>query len=347
MTNYYEPQTLRGVIKRTLPLRTFFKSRFFNNPVTFPTETVTFEFQDSTRRLAPYLNPHMPVGSVSRDGYKAVSFRPPLIGEKRVITNDTLAQKALGELPYNSGVSPDERAAKIAAQDLNELQEYIWRREEYMCARVKQDGKLIIKGEGVNDVVDYGFTNVIRPDASEYWTSSFDILGYLSDKAEELQKYGVNPDMLILGRKAANALLSNNKISKLLDNRRVELGEIKFAELEHGVVYHGRLISIGVALDLYVYSEWVPGEDNILKPIIDPETVIMQSSAERNSMLYGAVTIVNSDGQYETHMEEMTPNSWFGIDPPQKSLSLMSRPLPMPHDLKSWLVLKGVVSGAA
>lgn len=354
MTNYYEPQTLRGVIKRTLPLRTFFKSRFFNNPVTFPTETVSFEFQEGKRRLAPYVNPKLGAEAVSRDGYDVKVFMPPLVAPMRTITNDTLTQKMLGEMPYNSGVTPEERAAKIVAQDLLDLQDTIWRREEYMCARVKQDGKLAIKGRGVNQVVDYGFENIITPDAGERWTSSFDILGYLSDKAEELQKYGVNPDMLVLGKSAAKALLDNNKILKLLDNRRVELGEIKPAQLEHGVTYLGRLISIGVSLDLYTYNEWVPDESDLdenqnpkLKPIIDPETVIMQSSAEQNSMLYGAITLINNNGDYETYMEEYTPNSWFTPNPAQKFISLSSRPLPMPHDLKSWLVLKGVVSGAA
>ncbi len=346
MADYYDPQTLRGVIKKTLPVRQFFKSRFFNNTVTFPTESVKFEFQGDTRRLAPYLNSRMPVNAMSRDGYRVVTFTPPLIGAKSVITDDTLAQKLLGEMPYNSGVTPEERAAKIAAEDLSKLQNAIWRREEYMCARVKQDGKLIIKGEGVNDVVDYNFTNIFRPESTERWTSSFDILGYLGEKAKELQKNGVNPDMLILGSDATKALLDNNKVYKLLDNRRVEIGEIKPAQLEHGVVYLGRLVTIGAAFDLYTYNEWVPDENGELKPIIDPETVIMQSSTESNSMLYAAITIMSSSGQYETYMEEMTPQRWFEIDPPVQFLALKSRPLPMPHDLNSWLVLKGVVTGA-
>ena len=38
---------------------------------------------------------------------------------------------------YNSGLTPADRAAKIAAQDILDLQDTIWRREEYLCARVK------------------------------------------------------------------------------------------------------------------------------------------------------------------------------------------------------------------
>ncbi|MBR0155099.1 MAG: major capsid protein, partial [Treponema sp.] len=88
------------------------------------------------------------------------------------------------------------RAAKIAARDIMDLQETIWRREEYMCARVKQDGKLIIKGKGVNEIVDYGFENIALVDESSRWTPTFDIMGQLRDIASEMRKDGVNPDML-------------------------------------------------------------------------------------------------------------------------------------------------------
>jgi len=351
MQDYYEPKTLRGVIKKTLPLRTFFKTRFFNNPVTFPTETVSFEFQEGKRRLAPFVNPRLGSESIMRDGYEVRTYQTPLVAPNRPITLDTLMRKGLGELPYNSGVTPEERAAKIAAQDILDLQDTIWRREEQMCARVKQDGKLIIKGRGVNQTVDYGFNNIVTLAAAKRWTPTFDILGQLSEFADELHKDGVNPDMLILGRDAAKALLDNEKIQKLLDNRRIELGEIHPSELENGVTYLGRLISIGVALELYTYDEWVPDENDLdadgrpkLKPIVDPETVIMQSSRERNSMLYGAVTLIDNK-DFVTYMEEYVPYSWFTQDPPQKFLSIRSRPLPMPHDLKSWIVLKGVVTG--
>jgi hypothetical protein len=344
---------MRGVIKRTLPLRTFFKTRFFNSSVTFPTEMVSFEFQEGKRRLAPYVNPRIGSESIERDGYGVMSYRAPLIAPERTITNDTLAQKLLGEALYNSGMTPDDRAVKIAAQDIIDLQDTIYRREEYMCARVKQDGALVIKGKGVNETINYHFDNIIETSSSDKWTSTFDILGQLGVLAEDLQKWGVNPDMLILGSSAAKALMSNEKLLKLLDIRRVEMGEIRPAQLEGGVRYIGRVVTPEVTLDLYSYAEWYPDETDLdadgnpkLKPLIDPETVIMQSSEERNSMLYGLITLVDNSGNFVSYMEEYVPNSWFTQKPPQRFCSISSRPLPMPHDMKSWLVLKDVVSGS-
>jgi hypothetical protein len=272
----------------------------------------------------------------------------------RAITEDTLAQKLLGESETNSGMTPEDRAVKIAAQDIIELQDTIYRREEVMCARVKQDGYLDIRGKGVNFRVDYQFGNIIETANSDKWTPTFDILGQLGALSEELQQYGVNPDMLILGSSAAKAVLNNEKLLKLLDIRRVEMGEIRPAQLEGGVRYLGRVITPEVTLDLYSYAEWYPDETDLdakgnpkLKPLIDPETVIMQSSGERNSMLYGCITLMDkASGNFVSHMEEYVPHSWFTEDPPQRFISIKSRPLPMPHDLKGWLVLKNVVTGS-
>jgi hypothetical protein len=347
----YAPKTMRGVIKRTLPLRTFFKTRFFSNSVTFPTETVSFEFQEGKRRLAPYVNPRTGAETISRDGYDIKSWGTPLIAPKREITNDTLAQKLLGESVYNSGMTPEDRAVRIAAQDISELQETIWRREEFMCARVKQDGYLDIRGKGVDFRVNYGFDNIIELAQNEKWTPTFDILGQLGVFAEDLQKWGVNPDMLLLGSRAAKAVMSNEKLLKLLDIRRAEMGEIRPTQLEGGVRYLGRLITPEVTLDLYSYAEWYPDDTDLdaagdpkLKPLLDPDTVIMQSSEERNSMLYGIITLMDkASGTHVSYMEEYVPHSWFTEEPPQRFISIRSRPLPMPHDLRSWLVLKRVV----
>ena len=343
-TNYYDPKTLRGVIRKVEPVRSFFKSRFFSESVTFPTETVSFEFYASKRRLAPYVNPRIGSEAINRDGYDVRTFRTPLLSPSRVITNDTLAMKLLGEQPYNSGVSPDERAAKIAADDLNELLNSISRREEYMCARVKQDGKLNITGKGLNEVVDYGFTNIETCTQADQWTSSYDIIAKLKTKAAELRKNGVNPNMLILGTDAADALLDNNKVTKLLDLRSVDVGEIKPQELENGVEYIGRLSMPGLYVEIYSYNEfYYDSETDDSYPYLDVDTAILQSSHERNTMLYGAVTYIDEKSrEYVTEMNEFVPQTWSEINPPVKHISVSSRPLPMPTDLQGWAVLKDV-----
>ena len=77
--NYYDPKTLRGVIRKVQPVRTFFKSRFFAESVTFPTETVSFEFYTNQRKLAPYVNPRIGSEALNRDGYEVKTYQAPLL----------------------------------------------------------------------------------------------------------------------------------------------------------------------------------------------------------------------------------------------------------------------------
>lgn len=344
MTDFYDPKTLRGVIQKVNPVKTFFKSRFFSETVTFPTETVSFEFYANKRRLAPYSNPRLSSNVLNRDGYEVKTYHTPLISPSRVITNDTLAMKLLGEMHYNSGISPDERAAKIAANDLNELLDSIARREEFMCARVKQDGKLNITAPGLNDVLDFGFANIETTQAADKWSASYDILAKLREKASLLRKNGTNPNMLILGTNAAEAFMNNNKIMKLLDLRRVDVGEIKPAELEDGVEYLGRIAIPGLFCDIYSYNEFYYDEaSNDSLPYLDVDCAILQNARESNYMLHGAVTYIDSKtGEYVTEMNEFVPRTWSEVDPPIKHISVSSRPCPMPIDLDSWFVLKEV-----
>lgn len=342
--NYYEPKYLRGVIQKVLPLRQFFHTRFFPENVLFATETVSIEYARGTRKLAAYTSPRFGGVMDTREGYEVRTYHTPYLLPMRVITNDTLAQKVLGEQPYNSGMTPEDRAAQIAADDIMELQDRIMRREEYMCARCIQDGALEVKGPGVNDVVDYGFTGIEVTQSGDKWTAGYDLIGKLSGTAQAMRKNGTNPDMLILGSAAANAFLSNSKVSKIMDMRQVDMGAINPRDLEDGVMYIGRLAVPGFVGDIYSYDEYYTDDDGTEKPLVDPSTAVLISSRARNSMLYGAVTYIDvKTGEYVTEMNQYVPYTNYSVNPPVKEIYLASRPLPMPKDLDSWRVLKEVV----
>ena len=62
-----------------------------------------------------------------------------------------------GENLY-SGKTPNMRAAEILGRDLAELDEYISRREEAMCSEALFSGKVTVKGDGVNEVLNFWST---------------------------------------------------------------------------------------------------------------------------------------------------------------------------------------------
>ena len=340
--NYYDPKYLFGSITKIQPERLFFRNRFFSESVVFPTKNVTFEFAKNSRRLLPYATDYSGSSPVDRNPYQAKTFTAPLLSGSRTISPDTLSQKLLGESPYNSGISPEDRARDLAAQDLVDLTEALYRQEEYMCARIKQDGKLNIDSDGMSAEVDYGFTGIENVTTANKWTASYDILGKLAKMARELRKNGVNPDMLIVGSEAAEAVNLNEGVLKLRHDAFVEIPAPD--SLEDGITYVCQIKAPGVYLNVYEYDEYYEDSNGELLPLIDPKTVIMQSSRERNIMLHGAVTYLDQrTNDYVSSMSEYVPYTVSSYDPPVRKLIVSSRVLPMPRDVDSWLVLKNVI----
>ncbi len=342
--NYYEPKFLRGVIERVLPLRLFFRTRFFSEQVTFPTRTVSFEFMNDTRRLMPYAAGGKISVPVDSDGYTLRTYEPPLVSGYKSITETTLDQKLIGEQEWNSGMTPAEREQKLIARYMMELQDMIYRKEEYMCARVKQDGKLLITGKGLNAEVDYGFSKIETVKTADKWNTSADILGQLSEKANELRKDGVNPDMLIMGAKASQAFLKNEAILKLRHDMLIDIRPPLPNELENGLNYLCQIRAPGLFLNCYEYLEYYRDDaTGEALPLIDESTVILQSSQEKNMMLYGAVTYIDDNKNRISSMNEYVPYVLTIPESAERRLIVSSKPLPMPVDVDAWCVLKGVI----
>ena len=214
-----------------------------------------------------------------------------------------------------------------------------------MCARLKQDGKLSIVGEGVNDEVDYGFENIETiTKASDKWNSStsYDILGKLSRIARGLRRDGINPDMLIVGSEVAEAMSLNEGLLRLRHDEYLSIPNP--GDLENGLVYLFQIRTAGLNLKVYEYSEYYTDENGELLPVMDPGTVIMQSSRERNMMLFGRIIYLDHRTRdYVSVVGEAVPYVVAEEDPPVRKLVLSSRCLPMPRDIESWYVLKNVV----
>ena len=342
MTDYYDAKYLRAAIRKITPARQFFRHRFFADSLTFPTKTVTFEYAKSTRALLPFSDEHMPSPPVKRNPYQAMTFTAPLLSGSRTITADTLNTKLFGESPYNSGISFEERAEELAVRDLMELTDALYRQEEYMCARLKQDGKITVEGNIPSGEIEYGFTQIENVTSANKWTSTYDLLGYLTKKARELRKNGVNPDMLILGHDASEALSANEGVQKLRHDQFVDIP--KPDSLEDGISFVCRLRAPGLYLDVLEYDEYYTDRDGNLQPLIDPKTAILQSSREQNMMLHGAVVHIDQrTGGYVSEASEYVPYVVTHEDPPVRKLIVSSRTLPMPQDITSWLTLKNVI----
>ena len=152
------------------------------------------------------------------------------------------------------------------------------RREEWMAAQVLTTGQLKVKGKGVDEVIDFGFTNKINLENTKQWgKSAADPWGNLCDWKQRVSRNGfANTDMVIMGKQAANLFMADSKILDLMDKRRFDIGAMAPKELEGGLTYYGHLNLPGV--DIYGYDEvYLDDTDNTTKPLIPDNMVVMLS----------------------------------------------------------------------
>ena len=95
-------------------------------------------------------------------------------------------------------------------------------------------GQIPIIGEGLNEVIDFDFTNKETiVSAEKKWNAdTSDPLGDLERWREAVQKEGfVNCNICIMAKDVANAFVNNAKVKSVLDVRAYDLAVIKPREL--------------------------------------------------------------------------------------------------------------------
>lgn len=339
----YDPRTMMDALERMAPVHTFIKNTFFTNEETFPSKHVDVDFYKGKRRIAPFVHPKIGGTTVENRGYSTQSYEPPLVAPDKITTADDLMQRTAGE-PLYGGLTPAQRAARRIGKDLSELDEMITRREEWMAAQAVFTGKIPVVGEGLDEEIDFNFTNKVTLSGADLWSDpDSDPISDLENWVRQVRQNGfVNPDSCIMAYDAANAFINHSKVRDLLDTRRIEVGAIQPEQLPNGVTYLGRINKLG--LDIYQYDEWYLDDwtdpDNPTeKPIVPSGTVAVISTQANFSLLYAAITIVDMDTkQWATVEASRVPDTWVTKKPDRRFVQVSSKPLPVPHEVDSWYV---------
>lgn len=344
----YEPRTMMGVIRKLPPVHTFFRSTFFSREKTFVTKSVDMDYKKGARKLAPFVSREIGGKVVPNTGYTTETYTPPFIAPDRVTTIDDILDRQPGESLY-SGRTPAQRAVIQMSEDFTDLREMILRREEWMCAQAMLTGKIVVLGEGVKDTIDFRFTNLIdiSKDAKRKWKGGTVQNKYADLKAwhEKVQKEGLtNCNVCIMASDVVTEFLMDEQIRKLLDVKNYALAVIKPTQKENNVTYIGTIHELG--LDLYQYNEWyvddwTDPETPVELPMVPAGTLMMASTHAKYSMYYGAISILNQKTEkWETVAGKYVPDTFIKKRPDRRFLSLQSAPVPVPHEVDSWLVAK-------
>lgn len=344
----YEARTMGKVIQKLPPVRTFFRSTFFKHEETFVTKSVDVDFVKGSRKVAPFVSRVIGGKIVPNTGYETKTYTPPLVAPEKVTNIDDLLERRPGESIY-SGKTPAQRAVEKMAQDFIDLRAMIARREELMCCQTIYTGQIPIIGDGVNEVISFGFTNkeTITKAADKWTNEASDPIEDLKRWHETVQKTGfTNCDICVMGRDVAKAFVNHPKVQALLDVRNYNLAVIQPRQLPDGTTYIGTIHEIG--MDIYKYNEWylddwTNPEQPEDKPLVPENQLALLSSNANYSMYYGAITLIDEpNGNFRTVEGKLVPDTWTKRKPARRFLNLSSAPLCVPHDVDSWFVAQPI-----
>ena len=243
-----------------------------------------------------------------------------------------------------SGMTPAQRAAQKLMEEYATLNDATTRREEWMAVQAIMTGSIPVVGEGVNEVIDFGFTNKVTLSGDNKWGGSkADIQGNLGDWVDKVLHGGfANVDMAILGKTAKKHLFNDATIQKMLDNRRMNMGELAPRDLPNGVRYLGRLTD--PSLELYSYGEvyyddWTDPEEPATKPLVPDNQVVLISSRPNYMLAYGLCTYIDDASQmWVTAQTSRLLRSYVEHHPDRRMVELQTHPLPIPDKVDSWMV---------
>lgn len=339
----YTPRTLAEVVRTAPPIHTFLRDTFFTNVRTFVTERVDIDIVKGDRRMAAFVHPRVGGTVLKGKGYETKNYAPPLINPYDITTADQLLTRLPGEELY-SGRTPADRAAERLVEEYNRLNDAVTRREEWMCAQALTTGKIPVVGKGVNEEIDFGFTNTVTLTGTAQWgKSAADIIGNLHDWKQQVSINGfANVDTAILGKKAAAALMDDSKVMDKLDNRRYEFGGIAPQEnTANGTMYYGHLNYPGI--DLIGYNEvylddWTDPNAPTVKPLIPDNAVILINRNAGFMRAYGLCTYIEDSGAWATAETDRLLRSYVEHHPDRRFIEIQTHPLPIPDKADSWLV---------
>jgi hypothetical protein len=333
--NIYNTRTMMRAVELLLPPRTFLMDTFFPNFETKVTEEIDVDFKKGKRKMAPFVAPRIGGKVMDRQGFTTRSYKVPKIAPERVISVDDIKYRSLGESLYSSK-TPEQRAREVLANDLIELDDYITRREEWMCREVLFNGKVVMIGEEFEQEVNYNFTNKETLTAGAIWTeaTSKPLEDLKRWRLAVIQKTGKAPNIVVFESSVVDAFLKNAEVKEMMDLQRLNVGAIEPSIQNEAITFIGKISSLG--LEIYSYDEWYIDDDGVEQPMV-PVGQIMMGSRGMNKRIYGAVTQIENE-KFVTIEGTRIPKSWVDADNEVRKLRMSSRPLPVPEDVDGWYV---------
>lgn len=279
--------------------------------------------------------------------YTNKSFVPPIFKEQGAIHAYDMIKRRPGVDPFqdpNFGLAASEDAFRI----FRKLERKIRRSIELMASQVLQTGTLtLIDDAGVTlYTLDFQAKATHMATVSTTWAldgATGDPIGDLSALGDVVRRDGKHvPTDLDFGKSAWQRFTANADVRALLDNRRMEIGQIRPEARGQGASYRGNIWIDHYEYRLWMYDGWYNHpQTGTPTPYISTDNVIMSSETGRLDLSFGSIPRITgpesralpflpprmSDGDRGL---DLTTNAWFTPDGEHLMVSAGTRPLTIP-----------------
>lgn len=332
----FDTLTLQGIIEPLDTPRRFLFERFFNTAtITFESEEIMFDKITSSRKIAPYVSPYVSGKPQKLRGGTARTFRPPYVKPKAAVNPGAVIKRRPGEA-IGGNLSREERFNRIVVQELEDQLAQIARREELMAIEILRTGKLVAESADFPKMeIDFGRApgqTVALTSTARWGETGVSPLDNIKAWATTVHtNSGTHPGQVIMDPKAAEYFLADEKLTKILDNRRQVSGSMELAGQVTGAqgveaVFIG---SIG-QFEFWQYQALYQDAAGTLQKMMPDHTVIMGSAGIEGYGCYGAIMDLES-----LQALDRFPKMWEEKDPSVAMLMTQSAPLPVPANIEA------------
>lgn len=329
--NLYDTMTLLGMIDALdTPRRFIFDTFFGTATITFETEEILFDKISPSRRIAPYVSPHVAGKAQSLRGATATSFRPAYVKPKAPVAPGVALKRRPGER-IGGEMSPADRFDRILVQELEDQDRQIARREELMAIEITRTGKLVVESpEFPKMEIDFGRPaghTVPLAGAARWGEAGVSPLADITGWAQTVHNNsGAHPGQVIMDPLAAALLLKDEALLKILDNRRQADGQMQLAGAVTGA-QGAEVVRLGAIgqFEFWQYQQTYTNDAGATQKMMPDYTVLMGSAGIEGYACYGAIQDVAA-------LQAMArfPKMWEEKDPSVAMVMTQSAPLPVP-----------------
>lgn len=325
-------ESLTGFVNETDSPNQFVKRLVYSAHDPVGTKKITYGVLSGGREAAPFVRMHAQALEVTPFDEKEHTVQPPHIRIKRHLeAEELLNTRRPGEAVFITGGQAISVAERKVAENSQRLSDMVTDAEEYLCALSLQGSISVQVAEQANFQITYPRSASHNFTISPKWdagTTENPLADVLAIKRLVSNDDGSTLTHMLLGNAATDAFLGNSDVRTLLDNRRLNPGELDLNRpfIEDGAIFLG----VFEGLQVWHYGREVTVEGSAVKLIRDKyaEFVSVQPRA-MNTLYYGAVQDLDAmDGQRIA--VERFSKSWKQPDPSVMWQLLESNPLPVP-----------------